>query len=111
MPDAYALADLVISRAGASSISELCLLGKPSILVPSPNVAEDHQTHNAMALVRKDAAVLVKDVDAQDQLVATALQLIQDDQQLESLHTNILTLALPDSANLIAQEVIHLAKK
>ena len=66
MPLAYALADLVISRAGASSISELCLLGKPSILVPSPNVAEDHQTHNAMALVKKDAGVLVKDIDAKE---------------------------------------------
>ena len=111
MPDAYALADLVISRAGASSISELCLLGKPAILVPSPNVAEDHQTHNAMALVHKDAAVLVKDVDAQTQLVSTALPLIHDDQQLHTLHTNILTLALPNSANLIAQEVIKLAAK
>ena len=111
MPDAYALADLVISRAGASSISELCLLGKPAILVPSPNVAEDHQTHNAMALVHKDAAVLVKDVDAQAKLVSTALPLIHDDQQLHTLHTNILTLALPNSANLIAQEVIKLAAK
>ena len=111
MPDAYALADLVISRAGASSISELCLLGKPSILVPSPNVAEDHQTHNAMALVRKDAAVLVKDIDAKADMVATALQLIHDDEQLQALQTNILTLALPNSANLIAQEVIKLAAK
>ena len=111
MPLAYALADLVISRAGASSISELCLLGKPSILVPSPNVAEDHQTHNAMALVRKDAAVLVKDIDANEQMVATALSLIQDKAQLESLHQNILTLALPDSAKRIAEEVMKLAQK
>ena len=111
MPQAYALADLVISRAGASSISELCLLGKASILVPSPNVAEDHQTHNAMALVRRDAAVLVKDVEAHSLLVPTALQLIADDAQLTNLQHNILTLALPDSANLIAQEVIKLAKK
>ena len=111
MPLAYALADLVISRAGASSISELCLLGKPSILVPSPNVAEDHQTHNAMALVKKDAAVLVKDADAKDALLATALPLIKDDKQLESLHKNILKLALPDSAKHIAQEVMKLAKK
>ena len=109
MPDAYALADLVISRAGASSISELCLLGKPSILVPSPNVAEDHQTHNAMALVRKDAAVLVKDVEAHEKMVQTALQLIQDEKTLQELQTNILTLALPDSAKLIAQEVMALA--
>ena len=111
MPLAYALADLVISRAGASSISELCLLGKPSILVPSPNVAEDHQTHNAMALVRKDAAVLVKDADAKDALIATALPLIKDDKQLAALHKNILTLALPDSARLIAEEVMKLATK
>ena len=111
MPLAYALADLVISRAGASSISELCLLGKPSILVPSPNVAEDHQTHNAMALVRKDAAVLVKDADAKDTLIASALSLIQNDNQLQALHKNILTLALPDSAHLIAEEVMSLAKQ
>jgi UDP-N-acetylglucosamine--N-acetylmuramyl-(pentapeptide) pyrophosphoryl-undecaprenol N-acetylglucosamine transferase len=111
MPLAYALADLVISRAGASSISELCLLGKPSILVPSPNVAEDHQTHNAMALVKKDAAVLVKDIDAQDVLITNALTLIQDNDKLASLHKNILTLALPDSARLIADEVMKLAKK
>ena len=111
MPLAYALADLVISRAGASSISELCLLGKPSILVPSPNVAEDHQTHNAMALVRKDAAVLVKDKDANEQMVTTALSLVQDEARLESLHQNILTLALPDSAKRIAEEVMKLAQK
>lgn len=111
MPDRYATADLVISRAGASSISELCLLGKPCILVPSPNVAEDHQTHNALALVNKGAAVLVRDADAANQLVNTAIQLIQDDKRLAQLHTNILTLAQPDSARRIAQEVIALAKK
>ncbi len=111
MPDRYAQADLVISRAGASSISELCLLGKPAILVPSPNVAEDHQTHNAMALVNKDAAVLVRDADAADQLVSTAIELIQDDQRLNTLHTNILTLAQTDSARRIAEEVIKLAKE
>jgi UDP-N-acetylglucosamine--N-acetylmuramyl-(pentapeptide) pyrophosphoryl-undecaprenol N-acetylglucosamine transferase len=111
MPLAYALADLVISRAGASSISELCLLGKPSILVPSPNVAEDHQTHNAMALVKKDAAVLVKDVEARDILISNALALIKDSERLRSLKNNILTLALPDSARLIAEEVMRLAAK
>ena len=111
MPDRYANADLVISRAGASSISELCLLGKPAILVPSPNVAEDHQTHNAMALVRKDAAVLVKDIEAAEKLVPTALELIKDDAKLQSLHTNILTLAQTDSARRIAEEVIKLAHK
>ena len=111
MPDRYATADLVISRAGASSISELCLLGKPAILVPSPNVAEDHQTHNAMALVNKDAAVLVKDAEAADKLIPTALSLIADDKRLETLHANILTLAQTDSARRIAEEVIRLAKK
>ena len=111
MPDLYALADLVISRAGASSISELCLLGKPAILVPSPNVAEDHQTHNAMALVKKDAAVLVKDADAQQQLIPTALALLQDPARLSALSEHILTLAQPDSARRIAEEVIQLAKR
>ncbi len=111
MPDRYANADLVISRAGASSISELCLLGKPAILVPSPNVAEDHQTHNALALVNKDAAVLVRDADAAEQLVPTALELIRDDKRLEQLHTNVLKLAQKDSARRIAEEVIQLAKK
>ena len=111
MPDRYANADLVISRAGASSISELCLLGKPAILVPSPNVAEDHQTHNALALVNKDAAILVRDADAAAQLVPTALELINDKNRLEQLHTNVLKLAQTDSAKRIAEEVIQLAKK
>ena len=111
MPDRYANADLVISRAGASSISELCLLGKPAILVPSPNVAEDHQTHNAMALVNKEAAVLVRDAEAAEMLIPTALKLIQNDKQLTLLHTNILRLAQPDSARRIAEEIIVLAKQ
>ena len=110
MPDRYAQSDLVISRAGASSISELCLLGKPAILVPSPNVAEDHQTHNAMALVNKNAAVLVKDAEAAEKLIPTALRLIQDEQQLKTLHSNVLKLAQKDSARRIAEEVIKLAK-
>ena len=111
MPDRYANADLVISRAGASSISELCLLGKPAILVPSPNVAEDHQTHNAMALVRKDAAVLVRDAEAAEKLIPTALELIQDEARLQTLHTNVLQLAQRDSAKRIAEEVIVLAQQ
>ena len=111
MPDRYANADLVISRAGASSISELCLLGKPAILVPSPNVAEDHQTHNALALVNKDAAVLVRDAEAAEKLIPTALELINDDKRLKKLHTNVLKLAQKDSAKRIAEEVIALAKK
>ena len=110
MPDRYAQADLVISRAGASSISEICLLGKPAILVPSPNVAEDHQTHNAMALVNRDAAVLVKDIEAAEKLIPTALNLIQDKKQLESLHTHVLALAERDSAKRIAEEVMKLAR-
>ncbi|MBR1426697.1 MAG: undecaprenyldiphospho-muramoylpentapeptide beta-N-acetylglucosaminyltransferase [Paludibacteraceae bacterium] len=110
MPDRYAQADLVISRAGASSISELCLLGKPAILVPSPNVAEDHQTHNAMALVRKDAAVLVRDDEAAERLIPTALSLIRDTDRLQQLHTNVLALAERDSARRIAEEVMALAK-
>lgn len=110
MPDRYATADLVISRAGASSISELCLLGKPAILVPSPNVAEDHQTHNAMALVRRDAAVLVTDKEAGEKLISTALELINDSKRLKTLHENVLQLAEPDSARRIAEEVIKLAK-
>jgi len=108
---AYAIADVVISRAGASSISELCLLGKPSILVPSPNVAEDHQTHNAMALVRKDAAILVKDVEADEKLIPTLLDTIKDSDLLERLHTNVLSLAQTDSARRIAEMVMEIAKK
>lgn len=111
MPDRYANADLVISRAGASSISEICLLGKPAILVPSPNVAEDHQTHNAMALVNKDAAVLVRDAEAAEKLIATALELLNDPKRLKTLQTNVLKLAQKDSARRIAEEVIALAKK
>lgn len=110
MPDRYAQADLVISRAGASSISEICLLGKPAILVPSPNVAEDHQTHNAMALVNREAAVLIRDVEAKEQLIPTALELLNDTQRLETLHTHVLALAETDSAKRIAEEVMKLAK-
>lgn len=111
MPDRYAQADLVISRAGASSISEICLLGKAAILVPSPNVAEDHQTHNSMALVRKDAAVLVKDADAARELIDTALQLIGDEKRLETLSHNVRSLAQEDSAKRIAEEVMRLARE
>ena len=111
MPERYAQADLVIARAGASSISEICLLGKPAILVPSPNVAEDHQTHNAMALVNRDAAVLVRDAEAAEKLIPTALTLIEDKDKLEVLHTNVLKLAQADSATRIAKEVMALGKK
>ena len=111
MGAAYKAADLVISRAGASSISEFCLIGKPVILVPSPNVAEDHQTKNAMALVEKGAALMVKDVEAKEKVVKLALETVADSKKLESLSKNVLTLALPDSADIIADEVIKLAEK
>ena len=111
MAAAYRAADLVISRDGAGSISEFCLLGKPVILVPSPNVAEDHQTKNAMALVKKDAALCVKDAEATKQLLPLAIKTVDDDAKLKSLHENILKMALPDSAKIIAQEVIKLAEQ
>lgn len=110
MDQAYKAADLVISRAGASSISELCLLSKPSILVPSPNVAEDHQTCNAMALVKKDAALMVRDVDARQQLIPLALQTVIDNNRLKSLGENAYKMAFKDSAKVIAQEVMKLVK-
>lgn len=110
MNNAYTLADLVISRAGAGSISEFCLLGKPVILVPSPNVAEDHQTKNALALVNKDAALYVKDAEAQEKLLDTALETVSDDELLKQLSVNIAKLALPDSARIIAEEVLKLIK-
>ena len=109
MDQAYAAADLVISRAGAGSISELCLLGKPVILVPSPNVAEDHQTKNALALSDKDAAVHIRDVDARKELIPAAVDLVKDKARLESLSENILKLAYHDSAEIIAREVLKLA--
>ncbi len=107
---AYKAADLVISRAGAGSISEFCLLGKPVILVPSPNVAEDHQTKNALALANRDAAIYVKDAEAPDRLLKLAIETVNDAARLKSLSENVLKLALPDSANIIAKEVIKLAK-
>lgn len=109
MDKAYSAADLVISRAGASSISELCLLGKPSILVPSPNVAEDHQTKNAMALSTKDAAVFIKDSDSRGKLIPTALDVVLDDERLKTLGANAAKLAFRDSADVIANEVYKLA--
>lgn len=111
MDKAYKASDLVISRAGASSISELCLLGKPSILVPSPNVAEDHQTHNAMALVKRDAAIMVTDADARQKLVETAKKTLQDRTILNTIGRNAQNMALKDSAQKIAQEIIKLAQE
>ena len=111
MGAAYKAADLVVSRAGAGSISEFCLLGKPVILVPSPNVAEDHQTKNALALVNKNAALYVKDVEAPSLLIPLAIDTVQDDAKLKSLSENILKMALPASAEIIAKEVVTLASQ
>ncbi len=105
---AFAAADLVVSRAGAGTISELCLVGKASILVPSPNVAEDHQTQNALSLTKKDAAILVKDADAKESLVKTMLVTINEPEELNRLSQNILKLAEKDSAKRIAEEILKL---
>ena len=111
MGAAYKAADLVISRAGASSISEFCLIGKPVVLVPSPNVAEDHQTKNAMALVNKDAAIYVKDADAPETLLKLAVDTVKDGNKLATLSANIKKLGLKNSADVIADEVIKLARR
>ena len=111
MATAYRAADLVISRAGAGSISEFCLLQKPVILVPSPNVAEDHQTKNALALVNKNAALYVKDIEAKDLLLDKAIEAVKQPDLLKNLSKNIAELAFTDSANIIAKEVIKLAEK
>ncbi len=108
MDYAYAVADVVISRAGASSISELCLVKKPCILIPSPNVAEDHQTKNAMALVTYNAALLIKDIEAKEKLKEAVLNLMQDETQCIKLSENIGRLAFKDSATVIANEILSL---
>ena len=105
---AYAAADVVISRSGASSVSELCAAHKAVIFVPSPNVAEDHQTHNAMALVRKDAAMIVKDADAMEKMIPTAVELLKDTEKIKTLEDNAGKMALPDAATKIAEEVYKL---
>lgn len=105
---AYSVADIVISRSGASTVSELCAAHKATIFVPSPNVAEDHQTHNAMALVSKGAAMMVKDSEAQDKLMGTALYLLKDSKKIAEMEKNIAALALPDAALSIAAEVYKL---
>ncbi len=111
MAVAYRAADLVVSRSGAGSISELKLLGKAAILVPSPNVAEDHQTKNTLALTTRDAAVYVKDAEAVRTLIPRALNAVADDALLAKLSKNIKTLAHPDAARIIAREVIKLAEE
>lgn len=105
---AYAAADLIISRAGAGTIAELCVIQKPVILVPSPNVAEDHQTKNAMALVKNDAAILINDRSAEDTLVAEALKLLQNADRCKVLSENIGKMAYQDSDIVIANEVLKL---
>lgn len=111
MDMAYKAADLVISRAGASSISELCLLGKPVILIPSPNVAEDHQTKNAQALSTKNAALMIRDCDAQNLLIDTALKTVQDETSLKNMSDNISKMAQRDSATRIADIIFELVTK
>lgn len=105
---AYAAADIVISRSGASSVSELCAAHKATIFVPSPNVAEDHQTHNAMALVRKNAAIMVKDSEAQEKLMAQACALLDEPQKIKRMEENIAALAKADAAMTIAEEVYRI---
>lgn len=108
---AYGAADLVVSRAGAIAISELCVVGKPVILIPSPNVAEDHQNRNAQALEAKKAAVLIKDQEAVNQLYFTIKSLLANEGQLEGLSRNIKTLAITDAAERIASEVVRLLNR
>ena len=109
MADALSAADLVVSRAGAGSISEFALLGKAVILVPSPNVSEDHQTKNAMALVEKDAAIYVADANAKEELVAKAIETVKDESKIASLEENIEKMGRPNAAEEIAEEVMMLA--
>ena len=111
MDVAYRAADLVVSRAGASSISELQLLGKPCILVPSPNVAEDHQTKNALALVNHNAAIMVSDADSQERLVSTIIETVNDSGKLSSLSNNISKMALHNAAEHIVDKVFEIIKK
>jgi UDP-N-acetylglucosamine--N-acetylmuramyl-(pentapeptide) pyrophosphoryl-undecaprenol N-acetylglucosamine transferase len=108
---AYAVADVVISRAGAGSISELCVTGKPAILVPSPNVAEDHQTRNAVALAGKNAAIIIKDNEAKVKLISCAIELSDNKQLIKQMSENISKLALHNSAKIIAKEVIDIINR
>ena len=105
---AFAAADVVISRSGASTVSEVCAMGKATVFVPSPNVAEDHQTHNAMALVRKDAAMIVKDSEAPEKLMSTALDLVHNPEKIATLEKNALAMALRDAAQVLCDEIYKL---
>ena len=101
MDYAYAAADLIVSRSGASSVSEICACGKACIFVPSPNVAEDHQTHNAMALVNRNAAEMVRDADAPQQLMGKAIALVHNRERIAEMENNAASMALPDAAAVI----------
>ena len=107
---AYAAADVIISRSGASSISEICAAHKAAIFVPSPNVTEDHQTHNAMALVKKDAGMIVTDAEAAEKLMKTACELMDDPEKIALMEKNVAKLALADAAMTIAEEVYKTIK-
>lgn len=109
MDYAYAVSDIIISRAGALSIAELQNIGKPVILVPSPNVTEDHQTHNAMALVRNNAAILVKDNESQEKLMTSAMALLNDESKKKELSLNISKMAISDAAERIVAEIMNVA--
>lgn len=111
MDYAYAIADVIISRAGAGTISELCVIGKPVILVPSPNVAEDHQTVNARSLVDKNAALMVTDVEAEEKLIKEAVDLIQNEEECDRLSHEIKKMAIADADVVIAEEILKLAEK
>lgn len=108
---AFSIADLIISRAGAGTISELCLVGKPTILIPSPNVSEDHQTKNAQSLVKKNAAIMVDDFSAPKELVVVAFELLKNNEKSAELSRNISGLGLPNAARVIAEKVISLVER
>ena len=107
---AYAAADAVVTRSGASTVSELCAMHKAAIFVPSPNVAEDHQTHNAMALVRRDAALIVKDAEAPEKLLATAVELLHDPEHIARLEGNAGKMALTEAAQVICDEAYKILR-
>lgn len=110
MDYAYAAADLVISRSGAGTVSELCLVAKPVLFVPSPNVAEDHQTANARALVKEGAAVMVTDAECRERAVPEALRLLEDEEALQAMSRNLERLARPEAAEDIVDEILKLIK-
>jgi UDP-N-acetylglucosamine--N-acetylmuramyl-(pentapeptide) pyrophosphoryl-undecaprenol N-acetylglucosamine transferase len=111
MDMAYCVADIIVSRAGAATISELCLLGKPAILIPSPNVAEDHQTKNAMALVGNNAAIMIPDKEVHEKLVAETIALLNNSSLRSTLSQNCRQMALTDSAKKIVNEIFNLVRE